>query len=438
MIALLVFALQAPSVPEPFVERLAYTHEVGTAMTRFQFSPDGTRLGVHLHDGKSPQLILDGEAVDKGHDYFAGPLFSSDGKHVAWAHGDRKGKKEKWQVILNDKKVGSYDWAGNLALSDNGTLAFWSGKGVKLSNEGWYTGGKYTLMVGKKKSGETRQAPDSPPLLSNRGKLIGYTALDQGYLIYLGKEELGPYMWVSGMTATPDGKAVAWTATSMPDGSGDMGFGGMAPSGSGMPRFRGEAYLDGEVVSGNEDEACASPALSNDGRKLAYITQRNDKVSVVVSGETWKVRAGSASSPVFSPDGKKVAVVLDHGTATATMGMPDLNTRWLDGMNEAAMDASGAWVLRKPDGECFLYVDGVKSIGPFKRAVLPVWSPDSEQLALRVQTDDGWKMVVGKTESPTFTSVGKPVFSPDGSKVAFGAQDGQEVWWKVMELPKKE
>lgn len=438
MLSLLVFAFQAPAAPEPFVERLAYTQEAGTAVTSFHFSSDGTRLAVFFHDGEKTQMILDGEAVDKGHDYFAGPVFSADSKHVGWAHGDRKGKKEKWQVLLNDKKVGSYDWAGLLTISDNGNLGYWSGKGVKLSNEGWYTGGKYTLMVGKKKSGETRQSPATPPLLSDKGKLIGYTALDQGYLIYLGKEEIGPFMWVSGMTATPDGKAVAWTATSMPDGSGDMGFGGMAPGGSGMPKFRGEAYLDGKIVSGEEDESCASPTLSADGRKLAYIIQRNDEVSVSVSGQTWKVRAGSASSPVFSPDGKKVAVVLDHGTASTTLGMPDLNTRWLDGMDEAAMDESGAWVLRKPDGECFLYIDGQKALGPFKRAVLPVWSPDSEQVALRVQTDDGWIVVVGKTESPTYTSVGTPVFSSDGSKIAFGAQDGQEVWWKVMELPKKE
>lgn len=434
MLCLLALMLQAPLAPEPFAERLAYTQEEGTALMSFRFSDNGTRLAVHFHDGKKQRVQLDGESIDKGHDFYAGPMFSADGKHVAWASGDRKGKKEKWQVYLNGKKVGSHDWAGNLVLSANGTLAYWAGKGVKVSDEGAYRGGKYTLMVGKSKSGETRQAPDSPPLITQDGKLIGYAALDQGYWLYLGKEEIGPFMWISGLSATLDGKAVAWTAVSMPgvDGSG------FAPSDGGMPRFRNETFLDGQLVSGEADDASASPVLSLDGSRLAYIAQREDKVSVVVRGEIWKARAGAASSPVFSPDGEKVAVIFDDGTATETLGMPNLNTRWLDGMDEAAMDESGAWVLRQPDGKCYLWIDDQQSLGPFQRAITPTWSPDGERLALRVQNEDGWRIVVGKTESPPFTKVGPPVFSSDGSKVAFGAQDGEEVWWKVMELPKKE
>jgi hypothetical protein len=43
-------------------------------------------------------------------------------------------------------------------------------------------------------------------------------------------------------------------------------------------------------------------------------------------------------------------------------------------------------------------------------------------------------IVVGDKVGPPFDSVTQPVFSPDGSKVAFGAMQGKELWWKVMEV----
>jgi len=440
MFCALALTLQVAAPPAVWEERLAFTGEGSQAVTSFRFNEDGSRLAVFTHDGEKRHLFLDGEAVDKGHEFYAGPVFSPDGQHVAWAGGDRKGKKEKWTVMLDGKKLGSHDWAGQLTVTDSGTVAYWAGKGVKIGKSGWYEGGKYTLMLGKSKKGDSKQAPERPPLVSPTGKLLAYQSLEQGYLVFLGKEEHGPFLWISGLTASADGEHVAWTASAMGEMSaGGVSFGPLGGSSGSAPtvKYLGQCFLDGELISSDKEEACASPVLNQDGKRLAYIAQREGKVTLVFRGQAWKVRSGEASSPVISPDGKRVAVVLNDGSATATAGMPMLDTRWLDGLDQASIDATGALVLRKPDGECHLYVDDQKSLGPFPRAVLPVWSADSKQLALRVQDDAGWKMVVGETVSESYEELGAPVFSADGSQLAFGARRGQEVWWKVLELPQE-
>ena len=73
------------------------------------------------------------------------------------------------------------------------------------------------------------------------------------------------------------------------------------------------------------------------------------------------------------------------------------------------------------------------SLGLAKR---PAFSPDGKKIAYRATNKSDWDVIVaGDTIIDQFDLVGPPVFSPDGKKVAFGARRGDELWWKVVDVP---
>lgn len=68
------------------------------------------------------------------------------------------------------------------------------------------------------------------------------------------------------------------------------------------------------------------------------------------------------------------------------------------------------------------------------------FAPDGRSVAYAVARGDKRWIVVGEKpfdpaqgrKGEEFDEVGPPVFSPGGTKVAFGARKGRELWWKVM------
>ncbi len=47
-----------------------------------------------------------------------------------------------------------------------------------------------------------------------------------------------------------------------------------------------------------------------------------------------------------------------------------------------------------------------------------------------------WTVIVGNKKSEAFDELDSrgPVFSPDGTRVAFGARNGRKVWWRVIDV----
>ncbi|MEI6305661.1 MAG: hypothetical protein WCP33_02465, partial [Deltaproteobacteria bacterium] len=87
-----------------------------------------------------------------------------------------------------------------------------------------------------------------------------------------------------------------------------------------------------------------------------------------------------------------------------------------------------------------IVVDGHE--GPlFDKIVSPVFSPDGRFLVYRARHAGKRFLVVsdlkGKVlrQYQNYDMVFQPVFTEDGSAVAYGALDGNELWWKVEKLP---
>jgi Tol biopolymer transport system component len=71
----------------------------------------------------------------------------------------------------------------------------------------------------------------------------------------------------------------------------------------------------------------------------------------------------------------------------------------------------------------------------FSRVGRPVFSPDGRKAAYAADDGENEYVVIDRTKMEVVGRMGDPVFSPDGSKVGYGARIGREIVWKVLEVP---
>ena len=199
--------------------------------------------------------------------------------------------------------------------------------------------------------------------------------------------------------------------------------------------------------SGPEFHEVASPVFSPDGKTVAYTADLHHKSFIVVGGNRGP-EFDKVGVPVFSPDGKTVA----YGAT--------LHNKWfiVVGDNRGPeFDKVGVPVF-SPDGKTVAYearlhkeyfiVVGDNRGPKFNAVGLPVFSPDGKTVAYsarltvlysarvkeKMKETEKELIVVGDNRGPEFDHVGVPVFSPEGKKVAYGATQGRELWWKVVDV----
>jgi len=244
-----------------------------------------------------------------------------------------------------------------------------------------------------------------------------------------------PYDSIESVTFSPDGRRLAYAAK------------------------RGQKQL--MVVDGVEGPEYASvetpQAWSPDSRRLAYVARQEDfQRCVVVDG----VRAGPyggdrVMSPVFSPDSKHWAVLVEQGYA---------NFLVFDGKRGPTYNSTDADTLSppmvkfSPDGRRVAYVvGGSSSIWRPQRVVVEsvegienkdkaevhvgkvydggvgglIFSPDSRRLAYVASRAAKSLVVTGSIEGPGYYSVELGgLFSPDGRRTAYkvGSYDEKTSW----------
>ncbi len=198
---------------------------------------------------------------------------------------------------------------------------------------------------------------------------------------------------------------------------------------------RGCVGVDGR--RGEDFDRVGPPVLSRDGNRVAYRGHRGDRAFVVVDGERGP-EFEYISDPAISADGRVVAY-----------GAKREGRWWLVvGDRETPLDVQPSSVFLSADGASAGYthsengsrvrvvVDG-KPGGSFSRVGRPVFSPDGQRVAYAA--DDGEKeyVVIDRMKIEVAGRMNDPVFSPDGSKVGYGARIGREIVWKVLEVPQR-
>jgi TolB protein len=198
-----------------------------------------------------------------------------------------------------------------------------------------------------------------------------------------------------------------------------------------------------------------SPAWSPKGDYLAYVSFERRVSTVFVqhlrTGKKVAVsaRAGINGSPVYSPDGSKLALTLSGSTGNLDIYLLDLGTQALTRLtNDASIDTEAAFA---PDGSIYFTSDRSGSPQIYrlvpgsserpKRVTFtgsynarPRVSPDGKHLGLLTMADGAYRIAVQDLATGNLTVLSRgrqeesPSFAPNGAMLIFaGRERGQGV-----------
>lgn len=373
---------------------------------RCAWSPDGRHVAWIATVGGAPHAAIDGE-VGRGFAELDAPLFAPDGSRAAF-RGKLPGVAGAWAVVIDDEVVAEAEFIGPLAFSPDGArLAFWevdaqedaltcvdAGTGKR-----WKRGRRVSLVD---------EAAGLPSFSADGKRVIASAKGAEEHVLVLAtragsKVVVESKGWLTAPRMSPKGREFAYVEYDE----------GASPAR--MFTVRGKKRLSTSMDGGGFG------VYSPDGRKFAYLVRKDGKTGVAIDSD-------SSSKPIYygvveiawHPGSERVAFVANHEGPSLVAAN-----------GESFEEGGGMWfavdrAVGAKDGEegpGFVEVDAL------------VYIPAGDHLAYRARRGLRWMVVVGEARSEVYDEVGPPVFSPDGTKVAFGARRGRELLWRVLEVP---
>lgn len=239
--------------------------------------------------------------------------------------------------------------------------------------------------------------------------------------------------WIQAFNTDNYGSSLSTPASIMPDAS----------------YYRKIAFIEGtnlSIISGDgtgkktlvSQYSCKELSWSPDGNKLLYTANQNGSYEIFTINPdgTGKQRVFASSSnsvnPVWSPDGTKIAFVLNYSSLyviNADGSNPTFLTNastdgltWSPDSTKLAFCSNGGLNLINVDGsgETVLF----KNLSTYESR--PLWSPDGSKIAFLLTQDDKIDLYVINPDGTGLQNLSNsqevekdPVWAPRGSKLAF-------------------
>jgi TolB protein len=212
-----------------------------------------------------------------------------------------------------------------------------------------------------------------------------------------------------------------------------------------------DADGDNPQTVADSPQPLMSPSWSPDGRKLAYVSFEGDQSAVYVqtlnTGTRDRVSAypGINGAPVFSPDGRMLALTLSGEQGNLDIHMLDIAGRVLTRLTRnVAIDTEPAWA---PDGENIYFTSdraggpqvyrvATRLGAPVERVTFegsynarPRVSPDGSQIAVVHRVRDAYRIAVVDPETGLTQVLSNgaldesPSFAPNGAQIIFATQE---------------
>lgn len=350
---------------------------VGPMQFMLAVSPDARRVAYAAkRDGKE-FVIVNGRAGKLYDDIYSWPSFSPDGKHLVYVAN----QGQKKLLVIDGNEVGGYEDYGQVLFSPDGKR--WAYIGIRQ-------GYKYVVIDGVE--GKARKEMSHLPLFfSVDGKHLAYEADD--YIVIDGVEQklLGNILGIP-WVLSPDGTRTAYRVENLFN----------------EPRDQPDLYpvIDGVLI--RKHCVGSSFVFSPDSKHVCYDAfYRNDKTGridtqcIVIDGIEGKRYNNILSTPVFSPDSKRLAYIAGR------------------------------------DSQQIVVIDGSQE-GDYKqiRDDSLVFSPDSQRLAYVASgTGKRWVVIINGSEGETYDDIGADgvIFGPDSTRFAYTSKKAGK-WFVISDI----
>ena len=207
-----------------------------------------------------------------------------------------------------------------------------------------------------------------------------------------------------------------------------------------------------ERVVFNSPEPIMSPAWSQDGRSLAYVSFHSGLPAIYVqtlrTGEQVRVsaRSGINSAPAWSPDGSQLAVALSRRDGNVDIYLLSLATQELRRLtDDPSIDTEPAW---SPDGNSIYFTSdrsgapqvyhlGIAADGRPRRITFegsynarPRVSPDGRELAIVTLDRGAYRIATVQLEHGTLRILSNgrldesPSYAPNGADIIYATREG--------------
>ncbi len=440
---------QAPASPAPAVtEQLLFEKDAGAVHDEEDaVSEDGRHAAWRTGREKTWGVVLDGQRLPGEFEEVSDPTFSPDGKHLAFAA--RRGKA--WMMVLDGKEPAqTYEKANAPRFSGDGTRLAFVGRRK----------GNWQVVVNGEEVGTPFDLVDLL-VFSPAGDRLAAVGMRKGKrLVTVGQTEGPPFDVIGGLEFSRDGRRFGYGGAVIKTGfGGDKGLGRVVIDGEPGPEYLGEkstsvlkALATGptSLVPGYFGDlshwlhGVSSPVFSPDGSRVAYVLHRaKDEEVVVVDGKPGPQFPLVTTPLVFCPTGQRLAYGVRRGEDDEAMlvdGQPGPKVASLESAPWFCGEGRHIAYVVSDAGGKFLVVDGER-VGP---ALLPdadfvdhsAFSPDGRRTAFVVVRAN--KTILGRNARRRVYVDGQPgalydtraltgiYFTPDSRHVVYAVHGLEE------------